>query len=57
MITKTTIHTQGHYIVQFNSQVNAYRPYSVVNTLTGNTEFCYSSLDVCLDYISDNTRG
>jgi len=57
MNTKTTIHTQGHYIVQFNSQVNAYRPYSVVNTLTGNTEFRYDSLGVCLDYINDNTQG
>lgn len=57
MITNTIIHSQGHYIVRFNSQVNAYHPYSVVNTLTGNTEFCYGSLDVCLDYISDNTQG
>ena len=57
MITKTIVHSQGHYIVQFNTKVNAYRPYSVVNTLTGKTEFCYGSLDVCLDYINDNTQG
>lgn len=57
MITKTIIHTQGCYVIQFNSQVNAYRPYSVVNTETGKVEFCYGSLDVCLDYISDNTKG
>ena len=56
MITKTPIHTEGKYTVLFNAQINAYRPYSVVNTETGKTEFCYSSLDVCLDYISDNAR-
>lgn len=57
MITKTLIHTQGCYIVQFNSQVNAYRPYSVVNTLTGGIEFRCDSIGVCLDYINDNTQG
>ena len=56
MITKTLVHTEGKYTVLFNAQVNAWRPYSVVNTETGKTEFCYSSLDVCLDYISDNLR-
>lgn len=56
MITKTPVHTEGKYTVMFNAQINAYRPYSVVNTETGKVEFCYSSLDVCLDYISDNLR-
>lgn len=56
MIIKTPVHTEGKYTVLFNSQVNAWRPYSVVNTETGKTEFCYNALDVCLDYISDNLR-
>lgn len=56
MITKTPIHTEGKYTVMFNAQINAWRPYSVVNNETGKTEFSYSSLDVCLDYISDNAR-
>ncbi len=56
MIRKTVVHSQGIYQVEFNHQVNAYRPYSVVNTITGKTEFCYKSLDVCLDYISDNSK-
>lgn len=55
MITQTPVHTQGTYTVVFNAQVNAYRPYSVINTATGKTEFAYSSLPVCLDYISDNS--
>ena len=58
MSTKTTVHLlQGQYIVLSNSQVNAYRPYSVVNTETGLVEFRCDSLGVCLDYISDNTQG
>ena len=56
MITKTPVHTDGKYTVMFNAQVNAYKPYSVVNTETNKVEFSYSSLDVCLDYISDNLR-
>jgi hypothetical protein len=57
MITSTIVHTEGNYQVEFNAQVNAWRPYSVVNTLTGKTEFAYDSLAVCLDYISDNNQG
>jgi hypothetical protein len=56
MITKTVVHTEGKYQVLFNSKVNAWRPYSVVNTVTGKTEFAYDSLAVCLDYISDNNK-
>jgi hypothetical protein len=55
MITKTPVHTEGIYTVFFNTRANAYRPFSVVNTTTGKTEFCYNELAVCLDYISDNT--
>lgn len=55
MIHHTTVHNQGCFAVLFNHQVNAWRPYSVVNLDTGKTVFSYSSLDVCLDYINDNT--
>ena len=55
MITKAAVHTDGKYTVFSNAQINAYRPYSVVNTDTGKVEFSYKALDVCLDYISDNT--
>jgi hypothetical protein len=54
MIIKTLVYTAGKYNVMFNSQVNAYNPYSVINTETGKIEFTYKALDVCLDYISDN---
>ncbi len=54
MITQTPVHTQGNYTVVFNAQVNAYRPFSVINNTTGKTEFAYNALSVCLDYISDN---
>jgi hypothetical protein len=56
MITETSVHINGKYTVMFNSQVNAYNPYSVVNTETNKVVFTYRSLDVCLDYISDNLR-
>jgi hypothetical protein len=56
MIAKTLVHTDGKYSVLFNSQINAYNPYSVINTETGKIEFTYKALDVCLDYISDNLR-
>ena len=54
MVTHKIVHTEGQYVVLFNEQKNAYNPFSVRNTLTGKTEFTYDSLDVCLDYISDN---
>lgn len=54
MITKAPVHTSGKYTVFFNAQVNAYRPYSVVNTETGKVEFTYNAVGVCLDYINDN---
>lgn len=55
MITKIAVHTNGKYTVFFNAKPNAWKPYSVVNTITDEIEFSYSALDVCLDYISDNT--
>ena len=54
MIKQTTVYEQAHYIVLFNSQSNAYKPFSVFNTITGEVEFSYRSLGVCQDYISDN---
>ena len=56
MITKTPIHTEGKYTVMFNAQVNAWRPYSVVNNDTGETEFRGLSLGICLEYMRDNAR-
>lgn len=55
MVQHNPVYELGNYLVTFNTQQNAWNPYSVTDTVTGKRVFMDSTLELCIDYIQDNT--